>query len=153
MWAQCSLFCNWQWAWLLLISPDKCSRHLLVNHQHWLKKTVHDQLQAEHEAAGKHERWRWVHFSLPLNADINQKALKTRLTRLIPRRAQEPLCKVRQLGETEHVCIWLKTLLAVLQLHVFTDRCWHVLSGPIISKDKHCQHSHEKRSDCCVSKK
>lgn len=76
-------------------------------------------------------RWEWVHFSLPLNADINQKALKRWMTGLIPRGTQEPLCKVRQLGETEYVSV-----LTLLAAHVFTDGCWHVLPGPIISKSR-----------------
>lgn len=79
------------------------------------------------EATAKQRRWKWVPFSLPLNADINQTALKRRMTRLIPRGTQEPLCKVRQLGETEHVCIWLKTLLAVcchcMSLLMGADMC------------------------------
>lgn len=134
LWVQHSLFCYCQWAWLLFISPDKCSGHLLVKPSTLVEKSTWP-ITSRTSSRRIAQKMEVGTFLLPLNADINQGALKTWLTRLIPRGAQEPLCKVRQLGETEHVCIWLKTLLAVLQLYVFTDGCWHVLSGPIISKN------------------
>lgn len=74
---------------------------MLVSDQKKTKK--HDHLQAAYEVTGKQARWKRVHFCLPLHAGINQRSLKRWKTRLIPRGTQEPLCKVRQLGETEHM--------------------------------------------------
>lgn len=73
------------------------------------------------------------------------------MTRLIPGGTQEPLCKVRQLGEAEHVCIWLKTGCA-------TTAClyWCVLTCAVwtynIQELKSCQCSHETRAGCVYVK-
>lgn len=106
--------------------PSSLAEKGLTNYkQHVKQRTV------------KQGRGKWAHFAQPFSADINQTALKRWMTRILPRGTQEPLCKVRQLGETRHMWIKVKTTpMLVLPLKVLTDRCRHILSGPIMSKDK-----------------